>query len=94
MIIRIVKMQFREEHLEEFKNIFEATRPKILEFGCHRVNLFEQEGDATTLFTISHWDSQSDLDNYRNSELFGHVWKQTKSLFLKPASAWSLSLVS
>jgi quinol monooxygenase YgiN len=83
-------MQFRKECVEQFKTIFETTKPKILEFGCMDVQLFELDDDPTTLFTISHWDSQSDLDNYRNSPVFSDVWKETKSLFLNKASAWSL----
>ena len=83
-------MQFRKECVDQFKTIFETTKPKIIEFGCRDVELFELEDDATTLFTISHWDSQSDLDNYCKSPLFSEVWKETKSLFLNKASAWSL----
>lgn len=84
-------MHFRDGQVDEFKKIFEATRPKILEFGCHQVELFSDLTEPNTLFTISRWDSQSDLDNYRNSPLFEKVWKQTKSLFLEPAEAWSLA---
>lgn len=83
-------MHFREGQVDEFKKIFNDTRPKILEFGCRHVELFGDLTEPNTLFTISRWDSQSDLDNYRNSALFEQVWKRTKVLFLNPANAWSL----
>ena len=32
-------------------------------------------------FTFSHWESEADLNAYRESALFGEVWPKTKALF-------------
>jgi len=31
--------------------------------------------------TVSRWDSEKSLNDYRMSELFGEVWPETKRLF-------------
>ncbi|MBK9255545.1 MAG: antibiotic biosynthesis monooxygenase [Saprospiraceae bacterium] len=91
MIRRIVKMKFREDKIQDFIEIFEKSKPVILEMeGCHEVELWKDNQDESTMFTISKWDSISDLNNYRNTDFFISTWKQTKSLFFEKAEAWSL----
>jgi heme-degrading monooxygenase HmoA len=49
--------------------------------------------DECTFFTISHWNSEDDLESYRNSYLFKNIWSKVKPLFAKKAEAWSLSTI-
>lgn len=94
MFIRIVKMHFRPEEVPAFLKIFEESYPKITGFeGCERLTLLQDREDANIFFTYSYWQQPEDLDNYRQSKLFGEVWRATKALFAAPAAAWSVDQV-
>lgn len=91
MITRLVKMTFRPECLDEFKELFDSVKDAIGSFpGCRSVSLLKSSQNPCILFTISIWDSLEALENYRQSELFSRTWKKTKTLFLHAAEAWSL----
>jgi heme-degrading monooxygenase HmoA len=92
MIIRIVKMEFEEERIPDFLNIFSGSRDRIRSFpGCEHLQLLQDEMDSCIFFTCSHWNRENDLETYRNSELFKTVWGDTKKLFRTAPLAWSLS---
>lgn len=42
------------------------------------------------MFTLSHWESEENLEQYRQSELFKSTWAKTKVLFREKAQAWTL----
>jgi quinol monooxygenase YgiN len=90
MLIRVVRMTFHPENVPAFLEIFKASKEKIAAFpGCRSVELLQDYHLPNIYSTYSHWDSDDALNNYRNSELFGNVWKPTKALFLEPAQAFS-----
>ena len=92
MIRRIVKMTFEPDKVEEFKTIYRTNWRHIRGFeGCDHVELLQDINDSRIFFTYSHWHSEQDLENYRNSELFKRVWSATKVLFSERPQAWSLS---
>lgn len=92
MIIRIVKMEFKEALIADFLNIFAASRKRIRSFpGCEHLQLLQAEADPCVFFTYSHWASDDDLDKYRNSDLFRGVWRNTRKLFSASPRAWSLT---
>ena len=92
MIIRLVKMSFKEEGILPFQKIFHATKLKIANSpGCLKVELLQDIHIKTTFFTISSWESEQDLENYRKSELFRNTWEKVKPLFKDKAEAWSLT---
>jgi len=41
-------------------------------------------------FTYSYWNDESDLENYRKSELFKNIWSATKKNFSAKPEAWSV----
>lgn len=91
MIIRLVKMEFKKDEIDEFRSIFMETKPLIEKMeGCLQVNLHQDAQHPEIFFTISHWNSETDLNQYRDSELFIKTWKKVKLLFNKKAEAWSL----
>jgi heme-degrading monooxygenase HmoA len=45
-------------------------------------------------FTYSFWQSQNDLEKYRNSALFKEVWSKTKKMFAEKAQAWSTEILT
>lgn len=95
MLVRIVKMSFFKENVEEFLSIFEAVKLKIKRFeGCELLELYQDKNNANVFFTYSYWNSEADLEQYRHSLLFKTVWTKTKALFNKKAEAWSVNKIS
>ncbi|HCP40218.1 MAG TPA: antibiotic biosynthesis monooxygenase [Cryomorphaceae bacterium] len=89
MIERIVKLAIdpSSEEGAAFRDIFAQSRNRIAsQPGCHGVHLLESEGH---FFTYSMWDSEADLNAYRQSTLFGEVWPKTKALFYDKPQTWT-----
>lgn len=94
MLTRIVKMSFQSHKVDEFRAIFEKYGHRIRGAeGCKGVDLLQDIAQPHIFFTYSKWDEEKYLDQYRNSELFAEVWKQTKALFAERAEAWSVEVV-
>ncbi len=94
MIKRIVKMKFKETDINDFKTIFSNNQAKILATkGCKHVELLQDINNPQLFFTFSLWQSEDDLNQYRNSDLFKQVWQNTKAKFETKAEAWSLNQV-
>lgn len=91
MIIRIVKMNFKPEKVSEFLQIFNESKQLIRNMpGCTHLELLNDVKEKNIFFTYSFWESENDLNNYRNSEIFASVWTKTKALFEIKAEAWSV----
>lgn len=90
MIRRIVKMHFKSDKVKEFEKIFAENREKIrVQEGCLDLVMLRERSDGVVYFTYSLWREETDLENYRHSQLFKEVWAHTKSLFAARAEAWS-----
>lgn len=90
MIVRLVKMVFREEEVDRFKSFIAERAPRIRAFdGCEFLQIVQDQRDPGVIFTYSHWIDEPSLERYRHSELFQQVWTFTKSLFAAKAEAWS-----
>ncbi|GLB49204.1 putative quinol monooxygenase [Neptunitalea lumnitzerae] len=91
MFIRIVKLTFQPEKIEDFKAFFEEKKSFIRSFeGCEYLELYQDKNNPQIFFTYSYWTEEAALENYRNSDLFKGVWKITKSWFSNKAEAWSV----
>ncbi len=91
MLIRIVKLTFKEENIPSFEALFEETKKRIINFeGCHLLELYQDMEHPATFFTYSHWENQAALEAYRNSSFFKSVWARTKKLFREKPMAWSV----
>ncbi len=91
MIIRIVKMTFQIEKINEFKTIFNESKHLIRNMeGCSHLELLNDVNETNIYFTYSYWESETDLNTYRNSDVFAKVWSQTKVLFSAKPEAWSV----
>ncbi len=91
MITRVVKLSFAPQNTEAFKKIFLETNSRIQEFqGCIEVKGFQDASNPCVFFTISKWESEHDLNQYRQSEFFESVWSRTKVLFNDKPQAWSM----
>ncbi|HFS68096.1 MAG TPA: antibiotic biosynthesis monooxygenase [Flavobacteriia bacterium] len=93
--IRIVKMEFQEDKIAEFLANFNQVKNKIrASKGCKNLELFRDKNKPNTFFTYSFWQSEQELENYRNSDLFKTVWAKTKPLFNAKPLAWSVDRLS
>ena len=82
MFVRIVKMSFAEENIIPFLDNFETVKQKIRNFeGCQFLELYRDKHNTNIFFTYSYWNTEDDLNNYRDSDLFQSVWTKTKPMF-------------
>ncbi|MCH4823895.1 antibiotic biosynthesis monooxygenase [Gramella lutea] len=94
MFVRIVKMGFQPDKIDEFLWNFEENKAKIRGFeGCEFLELYRGKDNTNQFFTYSYWKDEESLENYRNSELFKNVWASTKILFNEKPEAWSVDKV-
>ena len=91
MLVRIVKMSFKPEFVGKFLDIFEENKTLIRGFkGCAFLELYRDKLHTNIFFTYSYWNSETDLELYRNSDIFKSVWSKTKILFNAKPEAWSV----
>lgn len=92
MLVRIVKMTFEENKIQDFLANFNVVKEHIIRFeGCELLELYQDRKNACVYFTYSYWKSESDLDNYRNSAFFKEVWAKTRAMFSEKPVAWSVN---
>ncbi len=91
MFVRIVKMGFKPEKVNTFLSNFELVKSKVRGFeGCLFLELYRDKNNTNQFFTYSYWEDEQALENYRNSDLFKGVWKNTKQYFNQKPEAWSV----
>ena len=94
MLTRIVRMVFAPEFVPTFHKLFELKSNDIRSFsGCEKLELWIDDAHDNIFYTHSHWISKEHLDNYRKSELFTSVWKETKKGFADRPQAWSTQCI-
>jgi hypothetical protein len=90
MIKRLVKLTFRPDKIADFKQIFEDSKDHIRAMrGCLHLELLRDKNHPHIFFTLSFWENEADLENYRHSELFKTTWAKTKILFDDKPEAWT-----
>ena len=93
MIVRIVKLHFQEDKVEDFLAFFETVKDKVNHFpGCKGMQLWKDLSNENVFMTHSHWESEEALNAYRYSDTFNVVWPTIKKWFKCPAEAWSLKI--
>lgn len=91
MFVRIVKLTFKKENIASFEQIFEESKKLIRNVeGCTFLELLQDKDNPNIFFTYSYWQTEENLEHYRNSELFKNIWGKTKILFAERAEAWSV----
>ena len=91
MFIRIVKMSFHEDKIPVFLEHFHTVKEHIRNFpGNNFLEVYQDKNNPSIFFTYSIWNDESDLEKYRQSELFNDVWTFTKALFNGKPEAWSV----
>ena len=91
---RIVKLTFQEKHTEDFERYFTEIKDKVAgQPGCKGVKLLKEKKGSGVYFTYSTWESEEDLNRYRETPLFGSVWPTVKAWFSDKPEAWSTEII-
>lgn len=94
MIKRVVKLEIQEKHHETFIEIFKSGKETILTFeGCLHLELIRDVHSPSRFFTLSHWEEEKYLDEYRKSVFFKETWSKVKTLFENAPLAWSTETI-
>lgn len=90
MLIRIVRMTIHPEHIGEFMTLFHGVHDRIESFpGCRSVELLTDARYPNVVATLSRWDDDDALQNYRASDLFRRTWSKTREMFAAAPEASS-----
>jgi quinol monooxygenase YgiN len=94
MLVRVVKMTFKDDAIDTFLHLFESRKEGIRNFaGCTHLELWQDRMHPNIFFTYSHWIHADALDAYRHSDFFAETWQATKQLFSGRPEAWSVNPV-
>jgi quinol monooxygenase YgiN len=95
VIVRLVRLTFAPQHLDDFLEMFERTAPLIRsQPGCEHLELLRDARYPNICATLSHWTGQEALDTYRQTGLFRETWSKTKTWFAAPPEATSYEPVT
>jgi heme-degrading monooxygenase HmoA len=84
-------MHFTEAGIDEFLTIFNTHKHAIRNFpGCSHLELLKDADNEFVFTTLSYWNDEQCLADYRKSELFASVWGTVKTLFSERTQAFSL----
>ncbi|WP_461642847.1 putative quinol monooxygenase [Labilibaculum euxinus] len=91
MIIRFVKLEILPQYITDFKNLTSGEKDEIIAFpGCSHLEILQDVSNPSVFFTVSHWQSEDNLNTYRKSDFFQGNWKKVKQWFAAKPEAWSL----
>ena len=87
-------MEFLPDKVGEFLDIFNASKDQIAGFpGVEKLEFYRDFEKKNVFYTLSTWQSEAALEEYRKSELFEAVWGKMKALFAGKAVAYSMEQV-
>jgi heme-degrading monooxygenase HmoA len=83
-------MYFLPNKQMEFLKIFNEVKSTIFSMhGCISVDVVVEDNDPNMAKTVSYWESEADLNVYRNTPFFKETWQSCKVLFCNKAIATS-----
>lgn len=92
MIRRVVRLTLQEDKAQDFIDFVEPRVASIRGFeGCEGLEFLQDTNEANVFYTISLWQSEDALNNYRSSELFGSIWPVVKPWFKNKALTYSMN---
>lgn len=92
MLVRIVKLEFREDKIDDFIAFFDAVKDRVNQFpGCIGMKLLQDANHPNIVMTYSHWENEKALNDYRFSDTFGDIWPKIKPWFKHKPEAWSMT---
>ena len=93
MITRFVKLNFTPAYCKQFEINFPEVKLKVeANKGCKEVKLFKAAN--CVYFTVSKWETEDDLNAYRNTDFFKQTWAIFKANFSAKAEAWTTNEIT
>jgi quinol monooxygenase YgiN len=84
-------LEFDPERVGEFTDFFRTNKEIIGSFpGCLSLHLHRDAKLTHVFYTVSIWENEEALENYRRSETFEHLWSFAKARFSGKPQAFSL----
>jgi len=94
MITRVVRLTFIPENRTAFIEIMRRHHQLIRNFkGCYDLNSYQDIKEPNVFFTISIWQDETALNDYRHSDFFKTLWSQLKPMFADKAVAHSMQVM-
>lgn len=91
-IVRIVRLTFKQENLNDFRHFFRETSPRIKSFeGCMELQSFQDNELPNVVYTLSRWTSAEHLERYRQSDFFKTTWEKVSRWFDDKPQAFTLA---
>ncbi|MCS3757558.1 putative quinol monooxygenase [Salinibacter ruber] len=93
MLVRIVRMTFAPDKVDQFLAHFDEAAPHIRSVpGCRHLELWQGAEAPTVCTTYSQWKRAEALDEYRDSDLFRRTWSTVRPLFAERPRARSYTV--
>ena len=94
MIVRIVKMTVKKEHIDEYISFTASLKARIIAFeGCQYLDILQDIDNPRVVFSYSLWDTPEHLHAYRGSDFFKRSWARIKLWFDEKPEAWSTKML-
>ena len=94
MITRVVRLTFKPEYTAAFIEIMLQHHQLIRSFkGCYDLNSYQDLNEPNVFFTISLWQDETALNDYRHSDFFKTLWGKLKPMFADKALAHSMTVM-
>ncbi len=91
-LTRVVKLTLDHQYIDRFKEVFVRHKQGIAQMaGCISLQAYQDHKEPHIFFTISQWENEHALDNYRYSDFFKALWTTVKPMFTAKAMAHSLT---
>ncbi len=91
MIVRIVRLPADPAKFDELAELYKNGAKVVRSWpGSLKLELFQDADDPYTLVTISHWESEEALQDYRHSDYFRGFWPKVRASLRNSASAETL----
>ena len=88
MILRIVRMSFSPDKIQDFIKFSMKAKPQLKEGRLFKREIICGLRIFQCVLHKSKWISPEALEKYRQSDLFKSTWARTKVLFNESASAF------
>jgi len=95
MIVRLVQLTIDPTRINDFLQLFEASKKQIRQSpGCLELTLVQDIDQPNRISTLSKWSDEDALQMYRESDFFRSTWSASKRMFADRASATSYQVIS
>jgi quinol monooxygenase YgiN len=87
-------MTFMESRIDDFMDLEKSICRDIRRFkGCRHLEILQDIHNRCVFFSYSHWESESDLEDYRRADFFKETWATLCRWFREAPETWTLKIL-